>query len=1299
MYQGRCLSCDPFPSGHGPAAAVTAAPAVYQAQREEELPHRRLSNGSGRSRNTNPSPPTAMVTTADATTKIPASSRFKSDRSLDAERERHEAYHESEENMNRGKTFGRIHSLDPRLLRDQQHYQQNEHHHHQNEHRPLQATRINEDNNYYDARGRGIEDNAPLPSTMLPPPRVATGRPKTNASGVPKTLEVIRRGPPRSGNSSIGGNGYSNGSISSNNFGDDQSVVSAITMDIHLFQSFGNGDDSLEDEINAIDDHPPPTSYNRRPGPERISSRNYSNRNHKSNTSTSNLYERRHSTGGDVNSDRRHIRRSFNNTSHDSRNRNSNTFAPPATARNLSPTDDYENGARADTHFRPPTAATAVVEARSHIRSRSSHDNLDYYRDSAVPYKTGRNNTNSKNRMSNREADFLPDETGNKRIKNHTTHAHTRRLLDSPETNRNRRNRSNSDPDILSNEVGPRGSSAPEMINNDDDDDFPSFIMDENDFNDDRGFNGKRLQQEQYRELESNDRQNGITGLKDGDTTVPQATVTPASSASSSAPLNDVDDSRKLKKRSSSSKMVIEERDIADVPGILRCLNLEECNPDIRERALCKLADIMQSTSRNYYAADRERHIREFILENDVIEAVTKSMWADMEIVEVQEAAMNVLVFIAASMEMAYAEVGNDCEQLNSNGNSNLLSENEAVCDSILFTMQNHPAIHGIQLKGSLIFASLAASSSDDNNVGTNADGSLSGAMTMVLNAMSNHGDSRPIRKAGLQALHHQCLLSAYAEDNKRNFVESKLGNGMPAVDLVIYAMEELQKDLVAMEWACQLCWCLTSNEDSLKQIEHVSLHEGTMTICQHYMTNPIGVGLVEASIGTIANLAYLERKRNEMINTGAVELVLDGLRYHGDVFGISYEAAFALENFSLPPYLPGVSSMLLKSEAIPLLVRGLKTFLEYPEYVIQGLRALIGIGARCDEARGRIGSPEIISLVHECSRKHRNADVLEICSIFVATLAMGETASVSNFMIEHGAVDLLIFAMECSPNEKVQDAACLAFRNLSSHIEKLEEFLKDGKTSKLIVNAMDAHVNSVSIQTNGCCVFWNLLSKADEKQFDFDPKIVTTVTKAMQSHIESGELLELACGALWVAVDRFNDQKVHVGTEAIDVVACAMVMHPGTTSTLEKACGLLSNLSSEESLAKSIAKAQGVSIVSEAMCNNASSIALLESGCLTLKNIILVCPSYAQDGTVAISTLVMAMKENVGATSFIKEACDIIWILASENENARSKVLALDGISILMKCLEQNNNHPEVETSALGAFNQLAKVNSQKTL
>ena len=134
----------------------------------------------------------------------------------------------------------------------------------------------------------------------------------------------------------------------------------------------------------------------------------------------------------------------------------------------------------------------------------------------------------------------------------------------------------------------------------------------------------------------------------------PHLPISPASSRTSSGPqVDNTIDSSELKKPSSASKPITEELKIHDMKGVLYCLNLEECNPDIREKALCKLVDNMQKTSARSSENNRERNIREFVLEKRVIEAVTKSMWADMAIADIQDAALNALLFIAASTEDA----------------------------------------------------------------------------------------------------------------------------------------------------------------------------------------------------------------------------------------------------------------------------------------------------------------------------------------------------------------------------------------------------------------------------------------------------------------------------------------------------------------------------------------------------------------------------------------------------------------------------------------------------------------------
>ena len=66
-------------------------------------------------------------------------------------------------------------------------------------------------------------------------------------------------------------------------------------------------------------------------------------------------------------------------------------------------------------------------------------------------------------------------------------------------------------------------------------------------------------------------------------------------------------------------------------------------------------------------------------------------------------------------------------------------------------------------------------------------------------------------------------------------------------------------------------------------------------------------------------------------------------------------------------------------------------------------------------------------------------------------------------------------------------------------------------------------------------------------------------------------------------------------------------------------------------------------------------------------------------------------MKDNPKAVGFQREACSLLWILAALSENCESKILALDGIAVLMKSLEHNSDVPDVQEAALSAFKQLA--------
>jgi hypothetical protein len=715
-------------------------------------------------------------------------------------------------------------------------------------------------------------------------------------------------------------------------------------------------------------------------------------------------------------------------------------------------------------------------------------------------------------------------------------------------------------------------------------------------------------------------------------------------------------------KKSEKKKIKQQKQDMHDIPAIMHCLSLDECDSHMREKALESLAAILWRSSEKG---------REFIRNHKGVETLTTAMWADMESPKVQAAAMHLILAMASSPDGL--------------ADSDMLSKEELICDSVLFTMQNHARVPEIQLRGCLIFACLAEASSDNPTI---TDGSVVNAVQMVLNAMDIHHKDSAIQNAGIRALYHQCLASVHAEGNKRTLMESKLDSGVIGMEVVLRAMEKLQEDHVAMEWACRICWSLTSSEDLVKSSADIPLPEAIVPICMQHIANPGAAALVEAALGAIGNLAHLERMHQALVDLGVVSMIIQGLQLFPNDFGITYEAVAAIANLSFSSF---AREMLIQSGAVQLTVASLDHFLDIHAYAEEGLRALVCLLIGSSEAKSLLTSTDaIVKIIADASERHETLAIQQLCCSLVATLSVD--AAACDLLVGRGAVGLILNAMESFSELKVQEAGCAALRNMFFHTLLTDKLLEGGDSEKVIVAAMTKHKNSVGIQTNACCALWNMIYKSEDSTKVVTQEGVKSIIKAMQSHMECGELVEQACGALWTIVhDSMDRKKDVVGNGAIDAVTCAIVMHPDAPETLEKACGVLSNVSSEALLAEAIANAQGVTIVAEALRNNPSHLSLLEVGCLTLRNIVYMIPETSSEACAVIAAVVNAMEDNLDAVGFQKEACNLLWILASEDESCQSKILGLDGLTVLMKCLEENRDDSELQNAALGAFNKLS--------
>lgn len=702
------------------------------------------------------------------------------------------------------------------------------------------------------------------------------------------------------------------------------------------------------------------------------------------------------------------------------------------------------------------------------------------------------------------------------------------------------------------------------------------------------------------------------------------------------------------------------DKTLQEIPVIIECINSNDGDSNIRERAFVALAEIL------WRSGDKAR---DYIIQHKGIDALVNAMWEDMAIVRIQDAALEFLFSLAASSD--------------GRASSDLLTNQESICDSLLFAMQSHITVPSIQLKGCSILACLSSASSNNKKI---SDGSLSGAQLIVLNALCNHIDSAEIQRIGIQTLYFQCSLSENAESNKRSLIQSTLDNGRPGVDVVVDAMMQLCDDIVSTEFACKMWWCLTSSEDLVKSTSVIpGVVKQILIACQRHIENNKALALIEASFGVFGNLAHIETMRIELQQQGVVQILIDGMHFHRNDFGVNIEACSALANVAL--FDCGRDDA-VREGGVRTIVDAMQLFIESPEFVAEAARALVCLSVHSDEAKQQMMSSEVVHCLVQASYKHNsNPQVQETTVALIASLTVD--AQGTEIVLEHGGISLLTRTLESASGLRILDSATLACRNISCQSVHPETLTQPGIVTR-VVDAMQLHEKEASIQRNACCLLLNIISKSVDSPGSIVGRDgVASLVKAMQEHMESGELLELACGVLWGLVNNSDDRRrLLVGSGAIDVVACSLVMHPNRTSTLEPACGVLANASLEPSLAEAATNAQAVSNTAEAMRSNSSTLSLLEIGCITLRNIVLKLPRFAQEASAAVSVVINAMRDNMEDENFLREACNLLWVLAVHSDDCQSKISALDGIPVLMSCLEQSSKDSDVHCAALGAFN-----------
>jgi hypothetical protein len=647
-------------------------------------------------------------------------------------------------------------------------------------------------------------------------------------------------------------------------------------------------------------------------------------------------------------------------------------------------------------------------------------------------------------------------------------------------------------------------------------------------------------------------------------------------------------------------------------------------------------------------------------------------MWECLGDPEAQVAAIELLFSLSAC-----SEDGMESEAVKGESFRN-------VIDALLISMQTHISVESLQKAGCGALSCLASASNEDKHV---EDGTLSGAVACVAAAMDAHRKSFGVQKWGLRALYCQCVLSANSENSQMSLAKGALEAG--GVDVIYRAMELLETDLVSLEWGCKLYWSLSFSDEIVGILtEDPKPVRAIMKVLSFHQSNMAAWALEEAAYGALANIARVNQSHGWLREARIISRVFESMDVFGDMEGLNTEACALLANLAETAALKEAA----QACGVQKIFRAVKKFPHSLDLQEEAMRALLCLSIDSEEIKAEVSTDKYLKLILKALRNHgQSRSLQETAFALMGSLCVrkstGQLAAVRDI------TDLLVNTMHESPDErKLQEIVCLVLRNLAcrdqGHGDMQFHFFPS------LLRVMKIQEDSEIVQLNSCCVLWNLSTRSQQEPGSAtDESCTDQVVTVIKSHIESAAVVEMACGALWHLIAGSEERKRSVSDSGgIDFVKTALLMHPQSPPTLEMACGVLSCLSASPSLVGGVGGDQGISFVVETMRNNPRALSLLEYGSLVLRNAVAGNGRYAAEASGGISTIVQAIKENPDEGTFQTEACSALWAMAAQSEDCKQKILALDGNSVLMTLVDNNNAEADAREAAHEAFNQLSR-------
>ena len=293
--------------------------------------------------------------------------------------------------------------------------------------------------------------------------------------------------------------------------------------------------------------------------------------------------------------------------------------------------------------------------------------------------------------------------------------------------------------------------------------------------------------------------------------------------------------------------------------------------------------------------------------------------------------------------------------------------------------------------------------------------------------------------------------------------------------------------------------------------------------------------------------------------------------------------------------------------------------------------------------------------------------------------------ASLDQLPTFSSTMELFDYMLENVQNEDAQKLLFLHLRNQTKD-KKFCSGLR-AKDKKLIIRAMEVHLECRDIQQNSCQILLNLIenSNGNDKQI-FGKETVKPVLVAMRSYPASSQLQASACSLIIAlsADENAADIIGHMG--GVQDVLSAIRQFPSDVGICALCCNAIWSLSVNEANAKIVTEERGIQDVCNALESHMSNSSVVEAACSAVWSLSLEDDNIDVLADIAISLIIDAMQQHVSELKVIKNSLMALASIVTCGEECCYKVISpskdVMGLQVVLEAYQNHKNEMDIAES-----------------